>query len=75
MYLHVAPDGDWWTGHEIFAAKHLQPDYVRSICMPTGFDVEEWLDLTCGDDDEKRIKSMQQIYDDKKLPRGMTGDN
>jgi len=38
MYFHVSPSGDWWTGPSIFAAKHLQPDYVRSIPMPPGFD-------------------------------------
>jgi hypothetical protein len=34
LYLHVAPDGDYWTSGEIFAAKHLQPDYVKSIAIP-----------------------------------------
>lgn len=31
LYLHVGPSGDCWTGSSIFAAKHLQPDYVKSI--------------------------------------------
>ncbi|KAL7545246.1 hypothetical protein ACHAWF_013561 [Thalassiosira exigua] len=54
-YFHVSPSGDWWTGPSIFAAKHLQPDYVKSIPMPPGFDPalhfgdEEDYD----DDDEK----------------------
>ena len=34
LYLHVAPCGDYWTGHEVFAAKHLNPDYVKSIPVP-----------------------------------------
>ena len=35
VYLHMGPSGDCWTGHSIFAAKHLQPDYVRSVALPT----------------------------------------
>jgi hypothetical protein len=31
LYLHVGPSGDCWTGSSIFAAKHLQPDYIKSI--------------------------------------------
>ena len=70
-YLHIAPDGDWWTGDEIFAAKHLQPDYVRSVKIPSEFDVEEWLELTFGEDDEMQTKAMQRIYDKQKLPHGI----
>lgn len=70
-YLHIAPDGDWWTGDEIFAAKHLQPDYVRSVQIPSEFDVEEWLESTFGEDDEKLTEAMQQIYDEQKLPHGV----
>ena len=33
LYLHVPPSGDVWTGHEMFAAKHLQPDYVKSVSL------------------------------------------
>ena len=43
LFLHVSPSGDCWTGQEIFAAKHLQPDYVRSIPVPDGFDPDEHL--------------------------------
>jgi cyclic pyranopterin monophosphate synthase len=31
MYLHVGPNGDVWTGTAMFAAKHLPPDYVKSV--------------------------------------------
>jgi hypothetical protein len=31
LYLHVGPSGDCWTGHSIFAAKHNQPGYIKSI--------------------------------------------
>lgn len=70
-YLHIAPDGDWWTGDEIFAAKHLEHDCVRSAQIPSEFDVEEWLELTFGDDDEKQTEAMQRIYDERKLPHGI----
>jgi hypothetical protein len=36
-YLHVGPSGDCWIGPSIFAAKHLQPDYVKSIALPPDF--------------------------------------
>mmetsp|Transcript_41436 Transcript_41436/g.70953 ORF Transcript_41436/g.70953 Transcript_41436/m.70953 type:complete len:171 (+) Transcript_41436:45-557(+) len=48
MFFHVSPSGDWWTGTSIFAAKHLQPDYVRSIPIPPGFEPN----LIFGDDDD-----------------------
>lgn len=34
VYLHVGPAGECWVGSSIFAAKHLQPDYVKSIPLP-----------------------------------------
>jgi hypothetical protein len=40
LYLHVGPSGDCWTGSSIFAAKHLQPDYVKSIPLhPPHYDI------------------------------------
>jgi hypothetical protein len=30
-FLHIGPSGDCWTGASLFAAKHLTPDYVKSI--------------------------------------------
>ena len=75
-YLHIAPDGDYWTGYEIFAAKHLQPDYVRSVPIPPpdDFDVEKWLDTTFGDDKKKQTEALQKIYDEGKLPSGVGRD-
>jgi hypothetical protein len=35
LYLHIGPSGDCWTGPSLFAAKHLEPGYVRSILLPT----------------------------------------
>mmetsp|Transcript_19561 Transcript_19561/g.39622 ORF Transcript_19561/g.39622 Transcript_19561/m.39622 type:complete len:134 (-) Transcript_19561:533-934(-) len=68
-YLHVAPDGDWWTGTEIFAAKHLQPDYVRSVVVPPDIDIDEYLESI--EDDAEQNKILRKIYDDKRLPDGM----
>ena len=75
-YLHLAPDGDYWTGSEIFAAKHLQPDYVRSVPIPPpeDFDVEKWLDETFGDDEKKQTEALQNVYDERKLPSGVGHD-
>mmetsp|Transcript_28079 Transcript_28079/g.32351 ORF Transcript_28079/g.32351 Transcript_28079/m.32351 type:complete len:150 (-) Transcript_28079:252-701(-) len=61
IYLHVAPCGDWWTGHTMFAAKHLQPDYVKSIPLPSGFDPDEVFADYCDD-------KMKNIYDSGKIP-------
>lgn len=41
LYLHIGPSGDCWTGASIFAAKHLQPDYVKSIELPANIPTEE----------------------------------
>lgn len=60
-YLHVGPSGDCWAGASIFAAKHLQPDYVRSILLPPLTCVESLLERLEGDP-----KLAQQIYDDEK---------
>lgn len=40
-YLHLAPDGDAWINGEIFAAKHLNPNYVLSLPLRKPFDVDE----------------------------------
>uniref|UniRef100_A0A7S2A2B9 Uncharacterized protein n=1 Tax=Trieres chinensis TaxID=1514140 RepID=A0A7S2A2B9_TRICV len=69
LYLHIAPCGDCWTGREIFAAKHLQPDYVRSVPVPEGFDPDEHLTTGDGEDDmETEIELLRRIYDEGKLP-------
>ncbi|KAJ1622709.1 hypothetical protein T492DRAFT_1060176 [Pavlovales sp. CCMP2436] len=57
LFLHVAPDGDHWTGPSIFAAKHLASDFMVSISLPAGFDPEQ---LTQA--------QLTEIYDTKKLP-------
>jgi len=73
MYFHISPSGDWWTGPSIFAAKHLQPDYVKSIPIPTGFDPNKHFSE---DEDEtesglswkEKQQLLHQIYDEGKLP-------
>ena len=57
-YLHVAPCGDHWIAPGLFAAKHLQPDYVRSFGPLTAKQVcilEE-----CG---EGEIYDFVELYD------------
>jgi len=49
LYLHIAPCGDYWSGHEVFAAKHLQPDYVKSIPWNLKVTPEDYLDDYKGD--------------------------
>ena len=69
-FLHVAPDGDWWTGPELFAAKHLEPDYVRSIPInhPHSIeDIEDWIESM--DDEEEQQKILRNIYDTKVMPK------
>mmetsp|Transcript_23732 Transcript_23732/g.27994 ORF Transcript_23732/g.27994 Transcript_23732/m.27994 type:complete len:173 (+) Transcript_23732:59-577(+) len=73
LYLHVSPDGDWWTGHELFAAKHLQPDYVKSIVLPDAWlankdadDVEAYIEEIYDGDELEKL--MREIYDTGSLP-------
>ena len=63
MFLHVGPSGDCWTGASIYAAKHLQPDYVKSIPLPPQLCVESLLERL-----EEDHKLAQHVYDDGKLP-------
>jgi hypothetical protein len=63
VYLHVGPAGDCWTGNNIFAAKHLQPDYVKSILLPTDLTTEVLLEQL-----EQNSLLGQQAYDTEQLP-------
>lgn len=63
QYLHISPDGDWWIAPGIFAAKHLQDDYVRSFLLPESFQLEKLRSLHATD--------FQTIYDTKTLPEDM----
>lgn len=66
-YLHISPDGDYWVGTSIFAAKHLQPDYVKSILIPEEFDPEDYFENMVKPDEALRI--LYQAYDDGFLPK------
>ena len=63
LFLHVGPSGDCWTGTSIFAAKHLQPDYVKSVPLPAGVCVETLVEIV-----EQDSKLAQDIYDGGELP-------
>jgi hypothetical protein len=65
LYLHVGPSGDCWTGHNVFAAKHLQPDYVKSVEITSAStaNVEYLLELL-----EDHPTWGQDIYDAGALP-------
>jgi hypothetical protein len=65
-FLHIGPSGDCWTGTSIFAAKHLQPDYVKSIPLPSYICAESLLELL---EDNKTLA--QQVYDNQKLPEDL----
>ena len=62
----MGPSGDCWTGASIFAAKHLQPDYVKSILLPEKVCVETLLEKL-----ENDPKLTQQIYDQGELPTSL----
>lgn len=65
LYLHVGPSGDCWTGHNVFAAKHLQPDYVKSVDISSAIaSVDYLLELL-----EDHPTWAQDIYDTEALPK------
>jgi hypothetical protein len=69
LYLHLGPSGDCWTGASIFAAKHLQPDYVRSVPLrpphvPENICTEKLLEIL-----EVENDLAQEIYDSEILPK------
>ena len=63
LYLHIAPCGDYWSGHEVFAAKHLQPDYVKSIPWNLAIKPEDYLEDYEGDVDAL----LKKAYDSGKI--------
>jgi hypothetical protein len=73
LYLHIGPSGDAWTGTEIFAAKHLQPDYVRSVLLPiagcdTLHDAAESVLHEMLQTIERDASLQRQIYDEGTIP-------
>lgn len=67
LYLHVGPAGECWTGHSIFAAKHLQPDYVRSLAIPANLNSSTLVSML-----EEDAPLAQQIYDQSRFPTDLT---
>jgi hypothetical protein len=72
-YLHIGPSGDVWIGQEIFAAKHLQPGYVKSIMLPSAFNDQEDSSFS-----ERLIEKIecntglaQKIYDEEQIPMSL----
>lgn len=70
LYLHVGPSGDCWTGTSIFAAKHLQPDYVKSLVLPKDTDISSLLEQL-----EADPSVAQTIYDEEKIPPSLLTSN
>jgi len=58
VFLHVGPSGDCWTGPSIFAAKHLQPDYIKSIPIPSNIPIDALIDFL-----EDNVTVSQEVYD------------
>jgi hypothetical protein len=68
LYLHVGPSGDFWTGSAMFAAKHLPPDYVKSIRLDhTTLDVDTLMGLLENDGNVWT----RAIYDNQVLPQDL----
>ena len=65
LYLHVGPSGDCWTDRSIFAAKHLQPDYVKSVALEGELPAESILLVEVL---EERQGWAQEIYDSGEIP-------
>ena len=69
LYLHVAPDGDHWISGEIFAAKHLQPDYVKSIPIPNESEMNILKTIEDFENDDGFDVLMKDVYDTGDLSR------
>ena len=69
-FLHISPSGDTWIGDEIFAAKHLQTGYLRSIHISVEEDVEleERIEVWCNG---LSVAELQGIYDSGKVEDGI----
>lgn len=62
IYLHVAPN-DVWIAPSIFAAKHLEPSYVKSIPIPPNTCPDTLLEML-----EDDVELQRQVYDTGALP-------
>lgn len=75
-YLHLAPGGDAFIGDQMFAAKHLSTDYLRSIKITddpdADSDFEETVEAWCA---TAKMSVLQEIYDSGELPAGESHPN
>ena len=71
LYLHIGPSGDCWTGSSIFAAKHLQPDYVKSIELPTDLMHNDDMVSTLIELVDEDPTLQKEIYDTGTLPESL----
>jgi len=67
-FLHVGPSGECWTGSSIFAAKHLQPDYVKSIKLESSRTVS--IESLVEEIEDNPLLG-QQIYDQERIPQSL----
>jgi hypothetical protein len=78
-YIWLLGSGDWWTGPSIFAAKHLQPDFVKSIPIPEEFDPSKYFSEDEDDENhmswEEKQQLLHQIYDEGKFPSHLLPTN
>jgi hypothetical protein len=80
IYLHVGPSGDSWIGDAIFAAKHNQPGYVKSIALIND-DNTNYKHTIIGDNEDKGSRLIevleehpewaQEIYDTECFPESL----
>ncbi|KAG7375066.1 molybdenum cofactor biosynthesis protein C [Nitzschia inconspicua] len=70
-HLHVGPSGDVWVGNSIFAAKHLQPDYVKSIPLFDSIVLQRHATRLVELLEEQPLLA-QQIYDTGQIPQTVT---
>ncbi len=77
IYLHVGPSGDSWIGDAIFAAKHNQPGYVKSValdtisCKDTATGVDNDNGSLLIDVLEEHPEWAQEIYDTECIPQSL----
>mmetsp|Transcript_11055 Transcript_11055/g.22898 ORF Transcript_11055/g.22898 Transcript_11055/m.22898 type:complete len:158 (+) Transcript_11055:110-583(+) len=80
IYLHVGPSGDSWIGDAIFAAKHNQPGYVKSIalfddsnvgCKDTTIGIHEDEGSLLIEALEEHPEWAQEIYDTEVFPQSL----
>ncbi len=80
VYLHVGPSGDSWIGDAIFAAKHNQPGYVKSIPLgnddnfvfeDTAMEINEEMGSLLIEVLDEHPEWAQEIYDTECFPESL----